>query len=195
MSDRRTAVALDRIGRACHGVAFAGRVKDQLWLDYGADPDAPADQYLYGHDRNSNRLYRTNELSADKDELYAYDGLDRLAKAERGTGTTSASPSIASVKRERNYTLNALGDWSGYLTKADTGGGLNTDLDQTRDHNAVNEIWNATAGEAISGGGKGSRPQEAGLGRRGQRFRLRRSRHIDSSVLIAWRQSWGSSGR
>jgi len=59
-----------------------GRVITQTWYDYGALADR--DEYTYGHDRNSNRLYRENTVTTDKDELYAYDRLNRLVTSYRG---------------------------------------------------------------------------------------------------------------
>ena len=77
----------------------------------GTRHPADRDKYTYGYDRNSNRLYRENTVTADLDELYAYDHLNRLTTFHRG------------------------------------------DLDQDRTHNLVNEIWNATAADAITEGG------------------------------------------
>lgn len=64
-----------------------GRVKQELWRCYtGAGADR--DKYTYGHDRNSNRLYRENVVvgapSKKLDELYAYDHLNRLTTFHRG---------------------------------------------------------------------------------------------------------------
>jgi hypothetical protein len=42
------------------------RIVDQKWHDYGAGVDV--DRYKYGYDRNSNRKYRENTLTAAKDE-------------------------------------------------------------------------------------------------------------------------------
>jgi hypothetical protein len=63
-----------------------GRVVDQRWQN---DTPAVLDQFKYGYDRASNRIWRENSLAhgtADKfDEFYTYDGLQRLTKSERGT--------------------------------------------------------------------------------------------------------------
>jgi len=59
-----------------------GRVVRQLWRDYGASADR--DSYGYGYDRNSNRTWKDNDVSAAKDEVYVYDHLKRLRSYGRG---------------------------------------------------------------------------------------------------------------
>jgi RHS repeat-associated protein len=67
-----------------------GRVVDQIWTDYGANPHAEIDHYHYTYDRAGNRTSRENVLKTDHslDETYEYDNLDRLARWTLGTGTT-----------------------------------------------------------------------------------------------------------
>ena len=65
------------------GLDRFGRVADQIWTDYGADPDATLDEYTYTYDRAGNRTSRDNELHAAFDEDYTYDALDRLTDADR----------------------------------------------------------------------------------------------------------------
>ena len=60
-----------------------GRVLDQIWTDYGADPDVVLDHYSYEYDRAGNRVSKSNELHAAFDEVYEYDNLDRLVSSER----------------------------------------------------------------------------------------------------------------
>jgi RHS repeat-associated protein len=55
-----------------------GRVLDQVWTDYGADPDVTLDEYTYTYDRAGARASRTNELNGDLSETYEFDDLDRL---------------------------------------------------------------------------------------------------------------------
>ncbi|MCX7428827.1 MAG: autotransporter-associated beta strand repeat-containing protein [Planctomycetia bacterium] len=57
-----------------------GRVVDQLWLDYGANPDVALDEYRYGYDEAGNRISRDNEKEGTLDEDYLYDALDRLSE-------------------------------------------------------------------------------------------------------------------
>ena len=56
-----------------------GRVLDQIWTDYGEDPDVILDHYSYEYDRAGNRTTRVNNLNHDLDETYDYDSLDRLS--------------------------------------------------------------------------------------------------------------------
>jgi hypothetical protein len=42
------------------------------------------DQHTYRYDRASNRLYRENTTASAKDEVYSYDGVNRLATFDRG---------------------------------------------------------------------------------------------------------------
>ena len=69
--------------------------------------------------------------------LYGYDGLDQLTALDRGQLTQNTpTPSAARRQVEEDFTLDALGNWSGYLTKASGG----TTLSQSRSHNLANEI-------------------------------------------------------
>lgn len=49
-----------------------GRVLDQVWTDYGEDPDVVLDHYTYTYDRAGNRTSRDNELHSAFDEDYTY---------------------------------------------------------------------------------------------------------------------------
>ena len=61
-----------------------GRVVDQVWTDYGANPDVTLDEYTYTYDRAGNRTSRDNELHSAFDEDYTYDDLDRLTSSDAG---------------------------------------------------------------------------------------------------------------
>ena len=124
-----------------------GRIVDQKWQN---DTPSVKDQFRYGYDRNSNRLYRENVEEDTLSELYhangatlaaAYDGLDRLKEFRRGTlgETNRPNDSItADDDRRQFWTLDALGNWAEF--KDDAGDGQTWDLDQDRAHNEVNEI-------------------------------------------------------
>ncbi len=75
-------------------------------------------------------LYGTD----DRDQVYAYDGLLRLATFDEGTesgGSISGTP-----VREEDWTLDALGNWTAFVQKA----AGTTTLDQSRSHNDANEV-------------------------------------------------------
>lgn len=101
------------------GLDRFGRVVDQVWIDYGAEPDAVLDEHTYVYDRAGNRTSRDNELHADFDEDYTYDDLDRLESTERADDV------------DQSWTLDGLGNWSVFDDDGDT---------QTRTSNAANEI-------------------------------------------------------
>ena len=121
-----------------------GRVIAQKWQIQSGG--AVKDHFTYGYDANSNRLYRTNELSHTFDELYhangatgAYDGLDRLKDFRRGTLTASNQilDTVATASRAQQWTLDAVGNWWGFKSTTQPS---SWDHEQTRDHNKANEI-------------------------------------------------------
>ncbi len=102
-----------------------GRVLDQIWTDYGADPDVVLDHYSYTYDRAGNRTSRNNELHLAFDEDYTYDRLDRLTATDRADNF------------DQSWTLDGLGNFRAF----DDDGAA-----QTRTANAVNEISAITGG-------------------------------------------------
>ena len=97
-----------------------GRVTDQVWNDYGADPDVVLDEYTYTYDRVGNRTSRDNELDSDFDEDYIYDDLYRLTDFDRADGFDQSWDD-----------LDVLGNWSTFD---------NDGTSQTREVNEANEI-------------------------------------------------------
>ncbi len=102
-----------------------GRILEQIWSDYGAEPDATLDHYGYQYDRAGNRVARTNELHSAFDEEYDYDGLDRLIASARADAF------------DQSWGLDGLGNFG---TFDDDG------ASQTRAANAVNEITSISGG-------------------------------------------------
>jgi RHS repeat-associated protein len=123
------------------GLDRFGRVDDQRWLNITTG--TATDRFLYGYDRDSNRLYRTNELNHSFDELYhasgagnGYDNLNQLSGFLRGV--LSASPTgggvldtVASPSNTVTWSPDALGNFSSVTTSGTA---------QTRTHNQQNEI-------------------------------------------------------
>jgi RHS repeat-associated protein len=124
-----------------------GRVINCLWhLDSGSKP--AVDQFKYGYDLASNRLWRQNvvagSLGQNFDELYAYDGLYQLKDMQRGQlDFSGSSPVIDSLVFHETWGLDPTGNWGSYTQDA-TGSGSPT-LAQTRDANCTNEITEISA--------------------------------------------------
>ena len=141
-------VKLDYGAVGTDGLDSFGRVIDHIWSD---DSDA-IDEYLYGHDRSGNRVWKENAVAASLDpevhldELYEYDDLYQLIATDRGNLNVAKNGIVAGTEAfEQDWTLDGLGNWSGFEEDTDADGTL--DIDQTRDHNAANEI------EEIDGSG------------------------------------------
>jgi len=75
-------------GAAAGSYAGFDRFGRIVWQKWSADSTVVA-RYFYGYNRNSNRLWRADRPGdvgvPGRDEVYAYDGLDRLIRAKRGT--------------------------------------------------------------------------------------------------------------
>jgi len=69
-------------------------------------------------------------------ERLRHDGLHRLAGFERGD-LNANKHAIATLKFEHDWGLDSLGNWNEFDEDANGGG---FDLEQTRTHNAANEI-------------------------------------------------------
>ncbi len=129
-----------------------GRVVDQKWEIKNASPTNVKDRYKYGYDAAGNRTSRDVDPTSPptgKDEKYTYDGLDRLKSYDRGT---LSGGNITNKVRNEAWTLSQTGNWGEYKTDANGDGDYSddNDLDQNRTNNKVNEIYNATAGAAIT---------------------------------------------
>ena len=121
------------------GLDRFGRVVDLLWRDYGRSTDAGRIQY--GYDRAGNRLWHQDPVaaaaSANLDEHYTYDGANQLSHRDRGALNTSRD-AVATKNFAEEWTLDATGNWSSF--KQDTDGDGTWNLNQSRTHNAANEI-------------------------------------------------------
>lgn len=113
-----------------------GRTVRQQWDKYNTSAGV-RDQFNYAYDYAGNRLSRdipsTLYATNDRDQVYAYDGLQRLTSMDEGA---VAGGSIAAPTAEQNWTLDALGNWSTfYDDRVDS-----ETLTYTRTHNAANEL-------------------------------------------------------
>ena len=69
--------------------------------------------------------------------MYTYDGLDRLTDADRGD-LNAGKTAISTLAFAHEWGLDPLGNWSAF--KEDADGNATWDLNQSREHNKVNEI-------------------------------------------------------
>jgi RHS repeat-associated protein len=129
-------------GDQYNGLDRFGRVTGLLWDKVNSTSDV--DSFRYGYDRNSNRLYRTNQLNSSFDELYqadgtsaGYDSLNRLTTFQRGTLNTGTLTSSDTYKRD--WALTALGNWSSVSTDSDGAGGQSP-ASESRTHDGQNRI-------------------------------------------------------
>ncbi|SFJ57618.1 RHS repeat domain-containing protein [Planctomicrobium piriforme] len=124
------------------GLDRFGRIKDCRWQDYGASADAV--RLKYGYDRDSNRLWRQDDVaraaSQPFDELYTYDGLQRLQTMQRGT-LNSGHTAISSQTYGQCWNLDSTENWTGMKQAV---GGSSWTLEQARTANTVNEITDIT---------------------------------------------------
>ena len=127
------------------GIDAFGRVVDLQWIDYAPATDVPVVRIKHGYDRVSNRLWREDPIAAASskhlDELYAYDGVNRLTDLDRGNlvfdDPNPGDVSISSKNFAEQWGLDATGNWTSFKQDDD---GSGWDLEQTRDHTKANEI-------------------------------------------------------
>jgi RHS repeat-associated protein len=116
-----------------------GRVIDCPW----SGTSGTLEELQYTYDRSSNRTSRHNPVAPDggNDELYAYDGLQRLVDMSRGDLAESDTV-IDNPNFGQSWQLDATGNWSGFKT-LDTATPANN-LDQQRTSNPANELTDVT---------------------------------------------------
>ena len=86
-----------------------GRVTDLLWRDYYSSTDAVRIQH--GYDRAGSRTYREDPVAAavaHLDELYGYDGVNRLTDLDRGDLNASKDGLVAAL-------MNFAQEWSLFI--------------------------------------------------------------------------------
>jgi RHS repeat-associated protein len=127
------------------GLDRFGRVVDQRWI-VTANGTA-TDRFKYGYDRDGNRLYRTNEVNHNFDELYhangstnGYDQLNQLTNFSRGV-LSSGNSTIASPTHSQSWTLDAAGNWTSVTTDGTV---------DNRTYNRQNEITSVTQPPSLS---------------------------------------------
>jgi RHS repeat-associated protein len=128
-------------GDIYQGLDRFGRIKDLIWQQ--TTTSTILERIQHGYDRVGNRLNRVNlaDPARKHDELYHYDGLDRLHDLGRGTlnapGTAISVPTFGQC-----WTLDETGNWTAF--RQDDDGNGTWDLVQSRTSNPVNEITSIT---------------------------------------------------
>ena len=125
-----------------------GRVTRHDWVRNVSGNDKDIVKVGYAYDLGSNRTMRNERVAMpagiERDELYTYDGLNRLINLERGKITGTTTPQITTTDRlqTENWSLDQLGNWNTYQFDGD-GDELYTssaDLNDGRSFNLANEI-------------------------------------------------------
>ncbi len=117
-----------------------GRITKNAWYSTTPNPDVAFYDVDISYDRNSNITWVEDNVHAGFDVKYAMDDLDRLIDAEEGT---RSGGSVTSRTRHQTWTtLDHVGNWG--RSKLDLDGDNNwnetEEYDDTRTHNAVNEL-------------------------------------------------------
>jgi RHS repeat-associated protein len=121
------------------GLDRFGRVVEQKW--YNNTTATTTDDFKYGYDRNSNVLWRTNEINHNFDELYhangstnGYDNLNQLTAFARGQ-LNANQDTINTPSHSINYTLDAEGNFSS--TQTDGGTAVNNSFNKQNEETAA----------------------------------------------------------
>ncbi|ADB18360.1 YD repeat protein [Pirellula staleyi DSM 6068] len=127
-----------------------GRVIDHWWTAYGASSSSSSSSsgsgsslvhLKYGYNRSSSRTYKEDLVAQsydkDFDELYEYDGLQRLKKFHRGRLSIDHQ-AITSPALQQRWDLDATGNWSNFTQNVPSD--ISQIIDQQRTSNTVNEI-------------------------------------------------------
>ncbi|ADB18358.1 hypothetical protein Psta_3700 [Pirellula staleyi DSM 6068] len=114
------------LGSGANPYAGFGRVIDHWWANYGASSSSSSSSsgsgsslvhLKYGYNRSSSRTYKEDLVAQsydkDFDELYEYDGLQRLKKFHRGR-LSNDHQTITSPALQQRWDLDATGNWSNF---------------------------------------------------------------------------------
>ncbi|MBN8625784.1 MAG: hypothetical protein J0M17_09870 [Planctomycetes bacterium] len=126
-------------GNSFSGLDALDRTVDCLWQKYAPSAGTPV-QIGYTYDRSSNRTSRDVAGTTGNDELYRYDGLNRLTDLDRGD---LAAAKITAPQAAEQWRLDATGNWGRYENLDFVTPG--NSLDQDRSANRANEITGFTS--------------------------------------------------
>jgi RHS repeat-associated protein len=123
------------------GLDRFGRIVDQNWQQNTTPNPTITDEFKYGYERDSNRLYRTNEVNHSFDELYhangssnGYDNLNQLIAFARGT-LNASHDTISSPSHSITWSPDALGNFSS--TTTDGGSAVNNSFNKQNEETAA----------------------------------------------------------
>ncbi len=123
------------------GFDLFGRVIDVPWTKSMTGDQA---RLKYGYNLASSRTYRNDaKAGSGFDELYGYDGLQRLMASNRGTLTSGDAAPVTGLKLQQSWDLDATGNW-GQFSNLDLVTPANS-LVQQRVSNTANEITTISA--------------------------------------------------
>src|SRR5262249_13755986 len=104
------------------GLDRFGRVVDQKWQQNTTPTATVTDEFKYGYDRDSNRLWRSNEVNHAFDELYhanraanGYDNLNHPAAFARGR-LNGSHDTISSPAHSITWSPDAAGNFTSTRT-------------------------------------------------------------------------------
>jgi RHS repeat-associated protein len=128
-------------GDIYRGLDRFGRVKDLIWQQTSTSTVLERIQHAY--DRAGNRLNRANLADSSRlhDELYNYDGVNRLHDMGRGT-LNAAGTDLLPKTFGQCWTLDETGNWANF--REDVDGNGTWDLVQNRTSSQVNAITSLT---------------------------------------------------
>lgn len=121
-------------GNSFSGLDSLNRTVDCLWRKYAPTVSDPV-RIGYTYDRASNRTSRDVAGTTGNDELYRYDGLNRLTDLDRGN---LGAGKITDPQLAQEWRLDATGNWNRYENLDFVTPG--SSLDQNRTANQANEI-------------------------------------------------------
>jgi len=134
------------------GLDRFGRTVDHRWTT----GTTTKDHFQYGHDRNSNPLYKENMVEATRSELFAYDGFNQLTNFSRGTLNTNKDGISGTASRTQSWDFDALGNVESRTTNGTA---------ETRSHNKQNELTAASGQTSPTYDANGNQTNDlAGLG-------------------------------
>jgi RHS repeat-associated protein len=149
---KETSAPVGDAGDRYTGLDRFNRIEDIRWKDSTSAADV--ERYQYGFDRAGNRTWRrhvnapdTSETNGGWDEAYAYDGLYQLIGMGRGDLNLNQTGIAAIPKWAEYFAFDAAGNWLDY--QAQVAGA--TQIEETRTHNAANEITEINGSDATVG--------------------------------------------